>query len=66
MKTRMQNSVKALVNVLSALHDENGAVTIPNFYEGVEELPQNIKDQWRSLKFNHDHFLSEVGLSTLA
>ena len=60
------NPAKALVNVLSALHDKNGAVTIPNFYDGVEELPQNIRDQWRNLKFNHNHFLSEVGLSTLA
>ncbi len=60
------NPAKALVNVLSALHDKNGAVTIPNFYDGVEELPQNIKDQWVSLKFNHNHFLSEVGLSTLS
>ena len=32
----------------------------------MEELPRNIKDQWVSLKFNHTHFLSEVGLSTLA
>ena len=60
------NPAKALVNVLSALHDKNGAITIPNFYDGVEELPQNIKNQWRSLKFNHNYFLSEVGLSTLA
>ncbi len=58
------NPAKALVNVLSALHDKNGAVTIPNFYDDVEELPQNIKNQWRSLKFNHNYFLSEVGLST--
>ena len=54
------------MNVLSALHDKNGAVTIPYFYDGVEELPQNIKNQWRSLKFNHHHFIREVGLSTLA
>jgi len=60
------NPAKALVNVLSSLHDKNGAVTIPNFYDGVEELPQKIKDQWRSLEFNHNHFLNEVGLSTLA
>ncbi|GIR84667.1 MAG: hypothetical protein CM15mP85_12910 [Rhodobacterales bacterium] len=60
------NPAKALVNVLSALHDKNGAVTIPNFYDGVEELPQNIKNQWRSLKFNHNHFLNEVGLLTPA
>ena len=60
------NPAKALVNILSALHDKNGAITIPDFYDGVEELPQNIKNQWRNLKFNHNHFLSEVGLSTPA
>ena len=37
------NPAKALVNVLSALHDKNGAITIPNFYDGVEELPKTLK-----------------------
>ena len=58
------NPARVLTNVLSALHDKDGAVTIPGFYDGVSELSQNIKDQWNGLNFKHDQFLSDVGLST--
>ena len=57
------NPARLLTNVLSTLHDKDGAVTIPGFYDGVSELSQNIKDQWESLNFKHDQFLSDVGLS---
>ena len=60
------NPARVLTNVLSALHDKDGAVTIPGFYDGVSELSQNIKNQWEGLNFKHDQFLSEVGLSTPA
>ena len=60
------NPARVLTNVLSALHDNDGAVTIPGFYDGVIELPKNIIDQWEGLNFKHDQFLSEVGLSTPA
>ena len=57
------NPARVLTNVLSALHDDEGAVAIPNFYDGVPKLTQNIEEQWQSLNFNHDKFLGEVGLS---
>ena len=57
------NPARLLTNVLSALHDKDGTVTIPGFYDGVSELSQDIKDQWESLNFKHDQFLSDVGLS---
>jgi acetylornithine deacetylase/succinyl-diaminopimelate desuccinylase-like protein len=60
------NPAKVLANVLSALHDKDNAVAIPNFYDGVPELTENIEDQWRSLNFNHNQFLGEVGLSAPA
>ena len=60
------NPARILTNVLSALHDKDGSITVPGFYDGVLELPQNIKDQWKGLNFKHGQFLGEVGLSTLA
>ena len=41
-------------------------MTIPGFYEGVEEVPQEILDQWRELDFDASAFLGEVGLATSA
>ena len=60
------NPARVLTNVLSALHDKDGVVTIPGFYDGVSELSQNIKNQWKGLNFKYDQFLRDVGLSTPA
>ncbi len=57
------NPIHILTDILSSLHDENGAVTIPGFYDGVEETPQNVKESWEKLEATRDDFLSSIGLS---
>jgi len=52
-----------LSKVLAGLHDRNGKVTIPGFYDGVSALPGEVKRQWQSLKFSERNFLAKVGLS---
>jgi acetylornithine deacetylase/succinyl-diaminopimelate desuccinylase-like protein len=58
------NPIHALARILGALHDDNGAVAIPGFYDGVEELPEEIKEQWEGLNFDAGAFLGGVGLTT--
>ena len=60
------NPIRVLNRILSGLHDDQGKITLPGFYEGVSELPEKIKVQWQKLSFDHSHFLSEVGLSAPA
>jgi acetylornithine deacetylase/succinyl-diaminopimelate desuccinylase-like protein len=60
------NPIHALSRILGALHDDNGAVALPGFYEGVEEVPQEVLDQWNTLNFDAVAFLREVGLTTPA
>ena len=60
------NPVRVLSRILADLHDSNGAVTLPGFYDGVEELPEEIAAQWRDLNFDEAAFLGEVGLSVPA
>ena len=55
-----------LPRILGDLHDDNGAVAIPGFYDGVEDLPQEIADQWNALDFDAAAFLRDVGLTTPA
>ncbi|QLF69028.1 dipeptidase [Peteryoungia desertarenae] len=57
------NPVHILTKILADLHDETGKVTLPGFYEGVEETPSNIKASWDSLGRTAESFLGEVGLS---
>ena len=56
------NPIRVLSKVIAALHDKNGKVTIPGFYEGVADLPKAVKKQWQSLNFSDAKFLKEVGL----
>ena len=60
------NPLRALSKMIAALHDNNGRVTIPNFYKGVSELPKATKKQWAELKFSEKKFLGAVGLKSNA
>ncbi len=60
------NPIHVLALIIADLHDENGRVAVPGFYEDVTELPEEIAEQWRKLPFNGRHFLEEVGLSVPA
>jgi acetylornithine deacetylase/succinyl-diaminopimelate desuccinylase-like protein len=56
------NPVRVLSRVIASLHDDDGRITIPGFYDGVPELPDAIQAQWQGLAFDHATFLSDVGL----
>ena len=60
------NPIRVLTRILAGLHDDNGRVTLPGFYDGVEELTDALKAQWEGLGFDADGFLGGVGLSTPA
>jgi len=60
------NPIRVLARIIADLHDPDGAVALPGFYEGVEELPEEVAAQWRELDFDEAAFLGEVGLSTPA
>jgi acetylornithine deacetylase/succinyl-diaminopimelate desuccinylase-like protein len=57
------NPIRILARVLADMHDETGRVTIPGFYEGVEETPSQILKSWEALGETAESFLGEVGLS---
>ncbi|MFN4130526.1 MAG: M20/M25/M40 family metallo-hydrolase, partial [Paracoccaceae bacterium] len=60
------NPIRVLTRILGGLHDESGRVTVPHFYDGVQELPDAIRAQWQALSFDHAKFLGDVGLSVPA
>lgn len=43
------NPIRILSQILSGLHDERGRVVIDGFYDGVREIPPDIRDQWNEL-----------------
>ncbi len=60
------NPNRVLARILADLHDADGRVTIPGFYDGVPELPQALRESWARLDFSESAFLGEVGLSVPA
>lgn len=57
------NPIRILSKILADIHDENGAVTIPGFYDGVEETPTQILQMWEGLDATPENFLGPVGLA---
>lgn len=61
-----QNPVRVLARIIAGLHDDNGRVTLPGFYDGVPETPPEVLEQWRGLGLDAERFLGPVGLSVPA
>ncbi|SFA71973.1 Acetylornithine deacetylase/Succinyl-diaminopimelate desuccinylase [Poseidonocella pacifica] len=57
------NPIRVLTRVLAGLHDDNGHVTVPGFYDGVPDLSEDLRLQWEGLNFDAMGFLGGVGLS---
>jgi acetylornithine deacetylase/succinyl-diaminopimelate desuccinylase-like protein len=61
-----QNPIRVLGDLIAGLHDDNGRVTLPGFYDGVTDPSPAQSESWRALNFDGDAFLGEVGLSVPA
>ncbi len=57
------NPIRVLTKILAGLHDDDGAITLPGFYDGVPELTDEIRSQWQGLNFDHAKYLGDVGLN---
>jgi len=60
------NPIHVLARVIADLHDAQGRITVPGFYDDVIDLPQEIAEQWRHLPSEGHDLLGNVGLSVPA
>lgn len=60
------NPIRVLSRIIAGLHDDEGRITVPGFYDGVPETPEAVKAQWAALDFDPAEFLGAVGLSHAA
>jgi acetylornithine deacetylase/succinyl-diaminopimelate desuccinylase-like protein len=60
------NPIRVLTRILGNLHDDQGRIQVPGFYDGVPELSPELAEQWKALEFDHATFLGDVGLNTPA
>jgi acetylornithine deacetylase/succinyl-diaminopimelate desuccinylase-like protein len=61
-----QNPIHILARIVASLHDANGRVTVPHFYDGVHETGANRLAQWEALGLTEADFLGTVGLKFAA
>ena len=59
------NPAMALARILATLHDDNGHIAIPGFYDAVVEWPAHVREQMRGLPFDDEHFRAETGAPAL-
>jgi acetylornithine deacetylase/succinyl-diaminopimelate desuccinylase-like protein len=60
------NPIKVLASILASLHDKNGRITIPGFYNGVKPISAHQKKLWQKLGVKPKDFLGDVGLKNLS
>jgi acetylornithine deacetylase/succinyl-diaminopimelate desuccinylase-like protein len=60
------NPIRVLARVLADIHDDDGRIAIPGFYEGVGELDPQVRAQWQALSFDERKFLGDMGLKAPA
>jgi acetylornithine deacetylase/succinyl-diaminopimelate desuccinylase-like protein len=60
------NSANVLVKLLATLHDEEGRVTVPGFYDKVLPLQDDEKKMWAKLPFDEKAYAAEVKIPSLS
>ncbi len=58
------NPINALTHALGQLHDAQGRIMLPGFYDGVTDIPPALAAQWAGLGFDEAKFLGDIGLTT--
>ena len=55
------NPVNVLCGLIGQLHDKNGRVTIPGFYQKIKPMTKWERQQYRKLPYSKQAFLKETG-----
>ncbi len=62
----VMNPINALCTMIASLHDENRHITIPAFYDNVEELSKEERAEMALAPFSNEEFERSIGLPTAA
>lgn len=59
------NPINELAKMIASLHDENGRVTIPGFYDQVANLSDSERKALNAAPFNLDEYKKELGINDI-
>lgn len=59
------NPINILARMIASLHDENNRITIPGFYDQVEELSQEERTEMAKAPFNLEDYKSALNIKDI-
>jgi acetylornithine deacetylase/succinyl-diaminopimelate desuccinylase-like protein len=59
----VKNPCNALCGIIDKLIDSDGVITIPGFYDSVQELSEAERKELNAAPFDEDEFFGSIGLS---
>ncbi|HEX5188684.1 MAG TPA: M20/M25/M40 family metallo-hydrolase [Streptosporangiaceae bacterium] len=57
------NPVHVLCEIIASLHDRDGTVAVPGFYDGIPPLPAGRRGQIAGVSFSEESYLRDLGLT---
>jgi acetylornithine deacetylase/succinyl-diaminopimelate desuccinylase-like protein len=61
----IHNPIQALSEMIASLHDKNGRVTIPGFYDNVRPLSKKEREAYKKLPFKEKNYAKDLGVKQL-
>lgn len=61
----VHNPINALCQMIASLHDDNRHITIPGFYDDVDDVPQAERDAMNSAPFVEKSYTEDLGINTV-
>ena len=59
------NPINILANMIAQLHDQNNHITIPGFYEGVEDVSEKERAEMAKAPFNVEDYKNEIKINAV-
>lgn len=60
------NAIHAICHIVAKLKDEEGRIRVPGFFDDVQEVSQELRQQWSKLPFDEEEFrIRETGSPAL-
>ncbi|MDR3666939.1 MAG: dipeptidase, partial [Ignavibacteriaceae bacterium] len=59
------NPINVIAEMITKLHDKNGRITIPHFYNNVLKITKKEKENYKRLKFSDKKLARELGVDEL-
>ena len=60
------NPINVLCKLIAQVTDEDGRITVPGFYDDVEEVPQAERDMIAHIPFDEEKYKQAIGVKALA